>query len=304
MASNSLFSSSSPMLYWDPAAKRQPTPSPTSHHLDDQEVRSRHQRSAAPPRGLVQTDSPNFLCSSLPQHWRCNKTLPRAFTVVSLGNDVPDGVVVTVMAGNDDNSSAELRNATATMKQGHAHFNDLRFIGRSGRGKSFTLSINVLTSPPQIATVHRAIKVTVDGQRLPRRQRQKEVKSGVFRLPSSSSSSSDCRSFSSSLWTNEPSFRGQMTSLASSFTPSPRMHHLPALSYSTQPPAYSSFLSSAPAPPPLSHSGPFQSGSFYYGPNQTFQTTGEERNVVTTLANYIEGACLSIRGEEPVWRPY
>lgn len=54
--------------------------------------------------------------------------------VVALGNDVPDGVVVTVMAGNDENVSAELRNATATMKQGCAHFNDLRFIGRSGRG--------------------------------------------------------------------------------------------------------------------------------------------------------------------------
>ncbi|XP_054456345.1 runt-related transcription factor 3-like [Anoplopoma fimbria] len=304
MASNSLFSSTSPMLYWDPMVKRQPTPSPTTRQLDDQQERPRHKRSTAPPRGLVQTDSPNFLCSSLPQHWRCNKTLPRAFTVVALGNDVPDGVVVTVMAGNDDNNSAELRNATATMKQGYAHFNDLRFIGRSGRGKSFILSINVLTSPPQIATVHRAIKVTVDGQRLPRRQRQKEVKSGVFRSPSSSTSSSDCRSFSSSLWTNEPSFLGQMTSLASSFTPSPRMHHLPALSYSTQPTAYSSFLSSAPPPPPLSHSGPFQPGSFYYGPNQTLQTTGEERNVVTTLANYIEGACLSMRGEEPVWRPY
>lgn len=37
-------------------------------------------------------------------------------------------------------------------------------------GKSFMISINVLTSPPQIATLHRAIKVTVDGQRLPRRQ--------------------------------------------------------------------------------------------------------------------------------------
>lgn len=55
--------------------------------------------------------------------------------VVAVGNDVPDGVVVTVMAGNDDNNSAELRNATATMKQGYAHFNDLRFIGRSGRGR-------------------------------------------------------------------------------------------------------------------------------------------------------------------------
>ncbi|XP_027136669.1 runt-related transcription factor 2 isoform X2 [Larimichthys crocea] len=315
MASNSLFSSTSPMLYWDPVVKRRPTPSSTNRQLDDQEVRSPQQRSTAPPRGLVQTDSPNFLCSSLPQHWRCNKTLPRAFTVVALGNDVPDGVVVTVMAGNEDNSSAELRNATATMKQGYAHFNDLRFIGRSGRGKSFTLSINVLTSPPQIATLHRAIKVTVDGQRLPRRQRQKEVKSGVFRSSNSSAASPDCRSFSSSLWTNEPSFLGHVTSLSSSFTPNPRMHHLPALSYSSQPTPYSSYLSSPPPPsappppphppppPPLSHSGPFQSGSFYYGPNQPHQPAGEDRNV-TTLSNYIEGACLSLRGEEPVWRPY
>ncbi|XP_042371245.1 runt-related transcription factor 3-like, partial [Plectropomus leopardus] len=223
--------------------------------------------------------------------------------VVALGNDVPDGAVVTVMAGNEDNCNAELRNATATMKQGYAHFNDLRFIGRSGRGKSFTLSINVLTSPPQIATLHRAIKVTVDGQRLPRRQRQREVKSGGFRSSCSSSASSDCRSFSSSLWTNEPSFLGQVTSLTSSFTPSPRMHHLPPLSYSSQPSPYCSYLSSPP-PPPLSHSGPFQPSSFYYGPNQPPPTMGEDRNVVTALTNYIEGACLTIRGEEPVWRPY
>ncbi|XP_041802937.1 RUNX family transcription factor 2a [Chelmon rostratus] len=305
MASNSLFSSSSPMLYWDPVGKRRPTPPPNSRQLDVQEVRSFNQRSTAPLRGLVQTDSPNFLCSSLPQHWRCNKTLPRAFTVVALGDDVPDGVAVTVMAGNEDNSSAELRNATATMKHGYAHFNDLRFIGRSGRGKSFTLSINVLTSPPQIATLHRAIKVTVDGQRLPRRQRQKEVRMGAFRSSSGSTAPSDCRAFSSSLWTNEPSFLGQVTSLSSSFTPSPRLHHLPALSYPTQPTPYSSYLTSPPPPPPpLSHSGPFQPGNFYYGPNQPLQTPGEDRNIVTALTNYIEGACLSIRGEEPVWRPY
>uniref|UniRef100_A0A665UP42 Runt domain-containing protein n=1 Tax=Echeneis naucrates TaxID=173247 RepID=A0A665UP42_ECHNA len=287
----------------DPVVKRRPTSSSTNLHLDNQEVRSLHQSSTTPPRGLVQTDSPNFLCSSLPQHWRCNKTLPRAFTVVALGNDVPDEVVVTVMAGNDDNSSAELRNATATMKHGYAQFNDLRFIGRSGRGKSFTLSINVLTSPPQIATLHRAIKITVDGPRLPRRQRQKEVKSVVFRSPSSTSSL-DSRSFSSSQWNNEPSFLGHMTS---AFTPSPRMHHLPVLPYSTQSPPYSSYLSSPPPPPPppaLSHGGAFQPSNFYYGSNQPLQTTGEDRNVITALTNYIEGACLTIRGEEPVWRPY
>lgn len=33
------------------------------------------------PGELVRTDSPNFLCSVLPSHWRCNKTLPVAFKV-------------------------------------------------------------------------------------------------------------------------------------------------------------------------------------------------------------------------------
>lgn len=93
-------------------------------------------------------------------------------------------------------------------------------------GKSFNLYINVLTTPPQIATLHRAIKVTVDGPRLPRRgciyargklrdvsfsqalsqthslllllhplsgQRQKEVKSGVYRPSHSSTASSGMR---------------------------------------------------------------------------------------------------------------
>ncbi|EPY76602.1 hypothetical protein CB1_001402102 [Camelus ferus] len=91
----------------------------------------------------------------------------RIKSVVALG-EVPDGTVVTVMAGNDENYSAELRNASAVMKNQVARFNDLRFVGRSGRGKSFTLTITVFTNPPQVATYHRAIKVTVDGPREPR----------------------------------------------------------------------------------------------------------------------------------------
>uniref|UniRef100_A0A3P9KWW3 Runt-related transcription factor n=1 Tax=Oryzias latipes TaxID=8090 RepID=A0A3P9KWW3_ORYLA len=123
------------------------------------------------PSELVKTDSPNFLCSMLPTHWRCNKTLPIAFKVVALG-DIPDGTLVTVMAGNDENYSAELRNATAAIKSQVARFNDLRFVGRSGRGKSFTLTITVFTNPPQVATYQRAIKITVDGPREPRQSRQ------------------------------------------------------------------------------------------------------------------------------------
>ncbi|XP_058803831.1 protein lozenge-like isoform X3 [Phymastichus coffea] len=119
------------------------------------------------PGELVRTGSPYFLCSQLPTHWRSNKTLPVAFKVVALG-DVGDGTLVTVRAGNDENCCAELRNSTALMKNQVAKFNDLRFVGRSGRGKSFSITITVSTTPPQVATYTRAIKVTVDGPREPR----------------------------------------------------------------------------------------------------------------------------------------
>ncbi|CAG4956835.1 unnamed protein product [Parnassius apollo] len=116
---------------------------------------------------VVRTGSPDYMCSVLPQHWRSNKTLPGGFKVVALG-EVLDGTLVTVRAGNDENITAELRNNTAVMKNRVAKFNDLRFVGRSGRGKSFSLTITISTSPPQVATYQKAIKVTVDGPREPR----------------------------------------------------------------------------------------------------------------------------------------
>ncbi|EFX88359.1 transcription factor runt-like protein [Daphnia pulex] len=129
---------------------------------------------------LVRTGSPCVLCSSLPTHWRSNKTLPAAFRVVCLGS-IDDGTLVTVRAGNDENWSAELRNGTAVMKNHVAKFNDLRFIGRSGRGKSFTLTITVNSSPPQVATYTKAIKVTVDGPREPRsKTRSAQAKLGYL----------------------------------------------------------------------------------------------------------------------------
>ena len=92
---------------------------------------------------LVRTGSPCVLCSSLPTHWRSNKTLPAAFRVVCLGG-IDDGTLVTVRAGNDENWSAELRNGTAVMKNHVAKFNDLRFIGRSGRGNKRSFSFFLL----------------------------------------------------------------------------------------------------------------------------------------------------------------
>lgn len=116
---------------------------------------------------LVQTETPSILCSTLPNHWRSNKSLPCAFKVVAL-DDIQDGTIVTIKAGNDENYCGELRNCTAVMKNQVAKFNDLRFVGRSGRGKSFTLTITISSYPCQVATYKKAIKVTVDGPREPR----------------------------------------------------------------------------------------------------------------------------------------
>ncbi|CAG9832948.1 unnamed protein product [Diabrotica balteata] len=132
---------------------------------------------------LVQTGSPAILCSVLPTHWRSNKSLPIAFKVVAL-DDVSDGTVVTLKAGNDENYCAELRNCTAVMKNQVAKFNDLRFVGRSGRGKSFTLTITISTAPYyQMATYSKAIKVTVDGPREPRTKSNYQYGYGMPGLP-------------------------------------------------------------------------------------------------------------------------
>lgn len=86
------------------------------------------------PGELVRTGSPSVVCSALPNHWRSNKTLPVSFKVILL-SEVTDGTIVQIKAGNDENFCGELRNSTAIVKNQVAKFNDLRFVGRSGRGK-------------------------------------------------------------------------------------------------------------------------------------------------------------------------
>ena len=111
--------------------------------------------------------SPNILCTALPSHWRSNKTLPSAFKVIAL-SDIEDGTMVNLRIGNDENFCGELRNNSQVMKNNVAKFNDLRIIGRSGRGKAFNLVISIETRPHIVAVYSKAIKVTVDGPRPPR----------------------------------------------------------------------------------------------------------------------------------------
>ena len=85
---------------------------------------------------LMRTGSPNILCTQLPSHWRSNKTLPSTFKVIILGGaEVKDGTVVEIKAGNEENCCGDIRNARALTKNGIAKFHDLRFVGRSGRGR-------------------------------------------------------------------------------------------------------------------------------------------------------------------------
>ncbi|ESO12861.1 hypothetical protein HELRODRAFT_105591 [Helobdella robusta] len=116
---------------------------------------------------LMRTGSPNVICSELPEHWRSNKQLRFKFKVVILGK-VKDGTMVTLSAANENNEKAELRNYAAYVTNQVAVFNDLRFIGRSGRGKHLHITITIHSAPVQVAMYLNAIKVTIDGPRMPR----------------------------------------------------------------------------------------------------------------------------------------
>ena len=151
------------------------------------------------PAELIRTSAPDILCSVLPTHWRSNKSLPVVFKVTQLKDclaqsiftspcdslrsflyvqvvclsEIEDGTVVTLSAGNDENYGAELRNNQAHIVEGCAKFTDLRFVGRSGRGKSFNLTITVHSSPILTTVYSKCIKVTVDGPRDPRNNKSR-----------------------------------------------------------------------------------------------------------------------------------
>ena len=88
-------------------------------------------------------------------------------------SDVENGTMVSLSAGNDENYGAELRNNHAYLAEGVAKFTDLRFVGRSGRGKSFNLIITIHSRPVQTTVYSKCIKVTVDGPRDPRSAKSK-----------------------------------------------------------------------------------------------------------------------------------
>ncbi|CAI5438999.1 unnamed protein product [Caenorhabditis angaria] len=136
-------------------------------------------------RGLEKSSSPNILYSQLPKHWRSNKSFQDQFIVVLL-TPVPDNTEVSIWAGNDEAPCGEIRNEKARVHRQIAKFNDLRFVGRSGRGRRFHLTIVIHSNPMMVATAKNVIKVTVDGPREARIPKQCSS-SSTSSLPSSSS---------------------------------------------------------------------------------------------------------------------
>uniref|UniRef100_A0AC35UC21 Runt domain-containing protein n=1 Tax=Rhabditophanes sp. KR3021 TaxID=114890 RepID=A0AC35UC21_9BILA len=124
---------------------------------------------------LRRTECPDIFCSVLPTHWRSNKSLPTPFVVLSV-YPIADGTKVTVSAGNEENSCADLKNFTAEFNGQLARFSDLRFVGKSGRGKNFNITITIQTTPTIVAIVSKVIKVTVDGPRDSRNMKIHNIK--------------------------------------------------------------------------------------------------------------------------------
>jgi hypothetical protein len=121
---------------------------------------------------LYQTSNVNVRCTRLPDFIRAKMYLGAVFNVFFDNGCVAEGTPVHIAAGNDYNDNAQLRNNDSVVREGRAEFKDLRFVGKSGRGRKFNVYIVARTLPDELVIVYPdAIKVTVDGPRPPRNSR-------------------------------------------------------------------------------------------------------------------------------------
>jgi hypothetical protein len=117
---------------------------------------------------LYQTENPHVRCTRLPDFIRAKMYLGAVFTVFFDNGVVAEGTEVEIRASNSINEDAQLRNSQSVVREGRAEFKDLRFVGKSGRGKKFNVYIVARSVPELVVVYPDAIKVTVDGPRPPR----------------------------------------------------------------------------------------------------------------------------------------
>jgi hypothetical protein len=87
---------------------------------------------------ITATNHPLVYCSKLPEFWRARKYLGGPFCVYfNASLSIPNGCLVTLSASSYRNRDAELVNFRSIVFNNIATFQDLRFIGKSGRGIYF-----------------------------------------------------------------------------------------------------------------------------------------------------------------------
>jgi ABC-type dipeptide/oligopeptide/nickel transport system ATPase component len=76
---------------------------------------------------------------------------------------------------------ADIKNNVAEVQSQIARFSDLRIVGKSGRGKTFNLTITIHGKPmKEVTIVPNIIKVTVDGPRDSRNPNNKMIGKYLF----------------------------------------------------------------------------------------------------------------------------
>jgi len=78
-------------------------------------------------------------------HWRKNKSL-RFILRAKQQIDIKTNTRAIILAGNDYNPCATLKNNISWFRGGQAEFNDLRFLGPSGRGLIRKFLFNIYLS--------------------------------------------------------------------------------------------------------------------------------------------------------------
>ena len=85
--------------------------------------------------GCRPTENKNIFVDALPEFARANKYIGN-YNVYVQNNEVPDGTLIEIKAYSTKTGWGELKNNISRVVNDKACFEDLRFIGKSGRGIS------------------------------------------------------------------------------------------------------------------------------------------------------------------------
>lgn len=86
--------------------------------------------------GIRSTENSNIFVSILPKFTRANKHIGN-YKIFIANNELPENTPVLIRAFSTKTGQGEMKNNTTTIKDGIACFEDIRFIGKSGRGNLY-----------------------------------------------------------------------------------------------------------------------------------------------------------------------